>query len=263
MDLNHPQVTSVEPAYPVTASCPLRVIPPLGLTVLHPPSQNGTLYLQHDNTRLLLRVQSHYQTEVSQRGRTNQSATFMPACPPEYIPGLCRPGSSSSPGTPGVDAGEPSLFAVLDLGLGEEHQSGPAPVELVAHNEVTQVNLTVPVWLEKPLNGLVVLPHPTNRVLMESVVVSVSTCVHVCVSLCVHMCVNVPYVHVFVSSQSYSASVKEGSNPTFKWTVDDKPHFTYYNTVLNVIYQHPAVYKLTVSLPHRWSLSPAKHWAYT
>lgn len=47
--------------------------------------------------------------------------------------------------------------------------------------------------------------------------------------------------------QSYTASVREGSSPTFKWTVDDKPYFTYYNTVLNVIYQHAAVYKLTVS----------------
>jgi len=187
MDLNHPQVTSVEPAYPVTASCPVRVIPPLGLTVLHPPSQNGTLYLQPDNTRLLLRVQSRYQTEVSQRGRANHSATFLPACPPEYssVPGLCRPVSSSSPG---VEAAEPSLFAVLDLGLGEEHQSGPAPVELVAHNEVTQVNLTVPVWLEKPLSGLVVLPHPTNRVLMESVVVSVSMCVCLCECVCPYVC---------------------------------------------------------------------------
>lgn len=42
----------------------------------------------------------------------------------------------------------------------------------------------------------------------------------------------------------------EGSNPTFKWTVDDKPFFTYYNTVLNVIYQHAAVYKLTVSFSY-------------
>lgn len=48
--------------------------------------------------------------------------------------------------------------------------------------------------------------------------------------------------------QSYTASVLEGSNPTFKWTVDDKPFFTYYNTVLNVIYRHADVYKLTVSL---------------
>lgn len=47
--------------------------------------------------------------------------------------------------------------------------------------------------------------------------------------------------------QSYTASVLDGSDPTFKWTVDDKPFFTYYNTVLNVIYQHADVYKLTVS----------------
>ena len=47
--------------------------------------------------------------------------------------------------------------------------------------------------------------------------------------------------------QSYAAAVEQGSNPTFKWTVDDKPYFTYYNTVLNVIYQNPAVYKLSVS----------------
>ena len=55
--------------------------------------------------------------------------------------------------------------------------------------------------------------------------------------------------------QSYTASVREGSNPTFKWTVDDKPYFTYYNTVLNVIYQHAAIYKLTVSSVHRDTLS--------
>lgn len=57
----------------------------------------------------------------------------------------------------------------------------------------------------------------------------------------------VSYRRVFVCFQSYTASVLEGSNPTFKWTVDDKPYFTYYNTVLNVIYQHAATYKLTVS----------------
>lgn len=60
-------------------------------------------------------------------------------------------------------------------------------------------------------------------------------------------------LHLF---QSYTASVLEGSNPTFKWTVDDKPFFTYYNTVLNVIYQHADVYKLTVSLLHVYSFLP-------
>lgn len=41
--------------------------------------------------------------------------------------------------------------------------------------------------------------------------------------------------------------VEGGTDPNFKWTVDDKPYFTYYNTVFNVIYQNAAVYKLTVS----------------
>jgi hypothetical protein len=45
-------------------------------------------------------------------------------------------------------------------------------VELVAHNEVTEVNLTLAVWVERPLGGLLVLPHPTSRVLMNSVLVS-------------------------------------------------------------------------------------------
>lgn len=50
------------------------------------------------------------------------------------------------------------------------------------------------------------------------------------------------------------ATVEEGSDPTFKWTVDDKPHFTYYNTVLNIIYQNDAVYKLSVSIRHNFFL---------
>lgn len=60
--------------------------------------------------------------------------------------------------------------------------------------------------------------------------------------------------------QSYTASVLKGSNPSFKWTVDDKPFFTYYNTVLNVIYQHAAVYKLTVSQETMSPLTPNLFW---
>lgn len=47
--------------------------------------------------------------------------------------------------------------------------------------------------------------------------------------------------------QSYVASVEGGTDPSFKWTVDDKPYFTYYNSMLNIIYQNAAVYKLTVT----------------
>uniref|UniRef100_A0A7N8XQB0 Polycystic kidney disease 1a n=1 Tax=Mastacembelus armatus TaxID=205130 RepID=A0A7N8XQB0_9TELE len=208
------QVTSTETSYPASASCPLRVVPPLGLTILHPISQNSTIYLQPNDTRLLLRVQSRYLTRVSQRD-SNRSVTFHPECPSEFSasPALCRPGPNS--GT-GVDTSEPSVYAVLELNLSEEEQKSPVQVELEAHNNVTEASLVVVVRLEEPLRGLVVQPHPAQRVLMESVV-------------------------------SYTASVLEGSSPTFKWTVDDKPYFTYYNTVLNVIYQHAAIYKLTVT----------------
>lgn len=41
--------------------------------------------------------------------------------------------------------------------------------------------------------------------------------------------------------------MEAGSDVTFRWTVDDKPSFTFYNVVFNVIYQSPAVYKLSVS----------------
>uniref|UniRef100_A0A3Q1JAV5 Uncharacterized protein n=1 Tax=Anabas testudineus TaxID=64144 RepID=A0A3Q1JAV5_ANATE len=205
-------VTSVEPSYPASASCPLRVVPPLGLTILHPTLQNGTLYLQPNDTRVLLRVQSGYITKASRRG-TNRSVTFQSVCPSEFssTPALCQSGPSSGSG-----ADEPSLYAVIELSLPVEEQKGPVQVELEAHNNVTEASLTIIVHLEEPLRGLMVQPHPAHRVLMESVV-------------------------------SYTASVLGGSNPTFKWTVDDKPYFTYYNTVLNVIYQHAAVYKLTVT----------------
>jgi len=163
-------VTSAEPSYPASASCPLRVVPPLGLTILHPLPRNGTLYLQPNDTRLLLRVQSSYETKASWRG-SNHSVTFQPECPSEFSSSLvlCRPGLSTGSG---VRATEPSLYAVLDLNLGVEEQRSPVQVELEAHNNVTEASLIMVVQLEEPLRGLVVQPHPTHRVLMESVVVS-------------------------------------------------------------------------------------------
>ncbi|KAJ8383686.1 hypothetical protein AAFF_G00215280 [Aldrovandia affinis] len=107
-----------------------------------------------------------------------------------------------------------TLFAYVDLQLGDV--ASATTVVLTAHNEVTSTNLTVPVRVEEPLRGLKVTPHPNHRVLMETMV-------------------------------SFSADVEAGSNPVFKWTVDDKPHYTYYNAVLNVIYQNAAIYKLSVT----------------
>lgn len=207
-------VYSADPSYPASDTCLLRVVPPLGLTVIYPALQNGSIYLQPNDTRILLRVQSRYPTNVTWNG-ANRTMTFLPSCPSDFMsrPGLCQhsPNSGSR-----AELTEPSQYAVLDLGPGLEGHERPLQLELEAHNNVTEASLSVVVLLEEPLLGLVVLPHPTHRVLMESVV-------------------------------SYTASVLKGSNPTFKWTVDDKPYFTYYNTVLNVIYQHAAIYKLTVT----------------
>lgn len=163
-------MTSVEPSYSVSASCPLRVVAPLGLTILHPPVQNGTLYIQSNDTRLLLRVQSRDPTMVSWHG-SNHSATFKSECPLDFLsnPALCQLGAN--PGSGGVVA-EPSQFAVLDLSLKMEEHKDPVKVELEAHNNVIEASLKVIVHLEKPLRGLVVQPHPARRVLMESVVVS-------------------------------------------------------------------------------------------
>lgn len=163
-------MTSAEPSYPASASCPLRVVPPLGLTILHPSPRNGTLYLQPNDTRLLLRVQSRYETTASCRG-ANCSVTFQAECPREFSvsPTLCRPGLSTGSG---AEVAEPSLYAVLHLSLGTEEKRSSVQVELEAHNNVTEASLTVVIQLEEPLRGLMVQPHPAHRVLMESVVVS-------------------------------------------------------------------------------------------
>lgn len=57
-------------------------------------------------------------------------------------------------------------------------------------------------------------------------------------------CTSIKCPHAF---QSYVPVMEAGSDVTFRWTVDDKPSFTFYNVVFNVIYQSPAVYKLSVS----------------
>uniref|UniRef100_A0A3Q2C8H1 Polycystin 1, transient receptor potential channel interacting n=1 Tax=Cyprinodon variegatus TaxID=28743 RepID=A0A3Q2C8H1_CYPVA len=221
-------VSSTEPSYPSSASCPLQIVPPLGLTILHPPN-NGTLYMQPNNTRLVLRVHSQYETRVSRLG-TNHSVTFQSECPTELFSSqtVCQPGWS--PGSE-VKVSQHFMYAVLDLSLKREEKSGPVKVELEAHNNVTESSLTVVVHLEEPLEGLVVKPDPEHRVLMDSVV-------------------------------SYTASVVKGSNPTFKWTVDDKPYFTYFNSVLNVIYQNAAIYKLTVTATNHVS-TLVKHFNIT
>uniref|UniRef100_A0A8C5UCL9 Polycystin 1, transient receptor potential channel interacting n=1 Tax=Malurus cyaneus samueli TaxID=2593467 RepID=A0A8C5UCL9_9PASS len=103
-------------------------------------------------------------------------------------------------------------FAVVQLGdLGE----GVSTHVLVAENAVSSQNITVTVKVEEPIRGLRATPDPESRVLLNT--------------------------------RSYIPVMEAGSDVTFRWTVDDKPSFTFYNVVFNVIYQSPAVYKLSLT----------------
>uniref|UniRef100_A0A674H2L1 Polycystin 1, transient receptor potential channel interacting n=1 Tax=Taeniopygia guttata TaxID=59729 RepID=A0A674H2L1_TAEGU len=103
-------------------------------------------------------------------------------------------------------------FAVLQLG-GLGH--GLSTHVLVAENSVSSQNITVTVKVEEPIRGLRATPDPESRVLLNT--------------------------------RSYIPVMEAGSDVTFRWTVDDKPSFTFYNVVFNVIYQSPAVYKLSLT----------------
>uniref|UniRef100_A0A8D0FRZ2 Polycystin 1, transient receptor potential channel interacting n=1 Tax=Strix occidentalis caurina TaxID=311401 RepID=A0A8D0FRZ2_STROC len=102
-------------------------------------------------------------------------------------------------------------FAVVSLsGLRE----GVSTHVLVVDNAVSSQNITVMVKVEEPIRGLRATPDPESRVL---------------------------------GILSYVPVMEAGSDVTFRWTVDDKPSFTFYNVVFNVIYQSPAVYKLSLT----------------
>ncbi|NXH14483.1 PKD1 protein, partial [Bucco capensis] len=104
-------------------------------------------------------------------------------------------------------------FAVVSLrGLRE----GLSTHVLVAENVVSSQNITITVKVEEPIRGLRATPDPESRVLLNTRV-------------------------------SYIPVMEAGSDVTFRWTVDDKPSFTFYNVVFNVIYQSPAVYKLSLT----------------
>uniref|UniRef100_A0A7M4F3Z7 Polycystin 1, transient receptor potential channel interacting n=1 Tax=Crocodylus porosus TaxID=8502 RepID=A0A7M4F3Z7_CROPO len=101
-------------------------------------------------------------------------------------------------------------FSVVGLsGLGD----GVNTLVLVAENAVSAQNITISVKVEEPIRGLRATPDPETRVLLNT----------------------------------YVPMLEAGSDVTFRWTVDDKPSFTFYNVVFNVIYQSAAVYKLSLT----------------
>uniref|UniRef100_A0A8C2KP09 Polycystic kidney disease 1a n=1 Tax=Cyprinus carpio TaxID=7962 RepID=A0A8C2KP09_CYPCA len=206
------EVTSSDEDFPVTASCPIHVIPPLGPAVIYPTNHNGTVYFLPNQTWILVMVRSQHDALIGQQG-SNETIPFHNSCPENLVAKVaeCRqPGPYSD-----------TMFAWFDLQLG----STPEQTKVLLHiqSNVTKASLQIQARVQEPLRGLVIKPHPAHRVLMESVV-------------------------------SYIASVEGGTDPSFKWTVDDKPYFTYYNSMLNIIYQNAAVYKLTVTAMNQVSM---------
>ncbi|XP_042293955.1 polycystin-1 [Sceloporus undulatus] len=104
-------------------------------------------------------------------------------------------------------------FSVVKLeGIGENVST----VVLWAENAVSSQNITVLVKAEEAIRGLRATPDPESRILLNNRV-------------------------------TYIPMMDAGSDVTFRWTVDDKPSFTFYNEFFHVIYQTPAVYKLSLT----------------
>uniref|UniRef100_A0A8C1Y5A5 Polycystic kidney disease 1a n=1 Tax=Cyprinus carpio TaxID=7962 RepID=A0A8C1Y5A5_CYPCA len=206
------EVTSSDEDFPVTASCLIHVVPPLGPTVIYPTNRNGTVYFLPNQTWILVTVRSQHDAQIGWQG-SNETVPVHDACPENLMAKVaeCRQ----------PDPYNDTMFAWFDLQLGST--PGQTNVLLHVQNNVTKASLQIQARVQEPLQGLVIKPHPAHRVLMESVV-------------------------------SYTASVEGGTDPSFKWTVDDKPYFTYYNSMLNIIYQNAAVYKLTVTAMNQVSV---------
>ncbi|XP_039541161.1 polycystin-1 [Pimephales promelas] len=206
------EVTSNDKDFPVTASCPIRAVPPLAPTVIHPINHSGTVYFLPNQTWILVAVRSQHDASIEREGG-NATVAFRSSCPQHLVAKVAecrRPGPFND-----------TMFAWVDLQLGST--PGQTAVVLRVKSEVTEASLQIEARVQERLRGLVVHPHPAHRVLMESIV-------------------------------SYVASVEEGSDPSFKWTVDDNPNFTYYSSNLNIIYQIAGVYKLVVTAMNQVSM---------
>lgn len=154
------EVTSDSPDLPVTASCPIHVIPPLSLTLVYPASHNGTVYFLPNQTLVLVKVRSKHSAVIGLQG-SNRTLPFQRFCPKELESRVIECNTAGS--------NNDTLFAWLDLELGST--PGHSKVVLHSQNDLTEASLEIKVGVEEPLRGLQIQPHPAHRVLMETVVV--------------------------------------------------------------------------------------------
>lgn len=154
------EVTSNDEDFPVTASCPIQVVPPLAPTVIHPINHSGTVYFLPNQTWILVTVRSQHDALIEREGN-NTTVAFHSSCPQDLVAKVAecrRPGPYND-----------TMFAWVDLQLGST--PGQTTVMLRVKSEVTEASLQIEARVQEPLRGLVVQPHPAHRVLMESIVV--------------------------------------------------------------------------------------------
>lgn len=161
------EVASVHLEFPVSASCPIHIIPPLQPALIYPAYQNGTVYFLPNQTSVLVKVHSEYNVVLNTLSSEGEhTVPFRNSCPPELVTKVpdCQ--------TPNqVD--DHTLFAWLDLRLGV----APGNVKVVLHasSEVTEAQLEMRATVEELIQGLEIHPNPAHRVLMETVVVRLAS----------------------------------------------------------------------------------------
>ncbi|XP_078415046.1 polycystin-1 [Cetorhinus maximus] len=180
------------------ASCTVQVVAPItDLSVIYPPKQNGVIYVPKNQAIIIVKVKSSDGTSTSWSG-SSQNFSCEATCPSE-LSSNCEKDNNT-------------CFSRIPLVFKDSNLTS---IVISAKNKVSSVNKTVTVKAEDPIEGLMILPDPSVRVLSNSLV-------------------------------SYTARVSAGTNVMFKWTVDDKASFIHYNQVYKVIYRTEAVYKLSL-----------------
>ncbi|XP_072337691.1 polycystin-1 isoform X1 [Scyliorhinus torazame] len=192
------QATVENTPFSSNASCTVQVVASItDLSVIYPPKQNGVIYVPKNEAIIIVKVKSSDRTSTSWSG-SNQNFSCEATCPSELLSN-CEKDNNT-------------CFSRIPLAFKDCNVTS---IVITAKNKVSFVNKTVTVKAEDSIEGLMILPDPSVRVLSNSLV-------------------------------SYTARVSAGTNVMFKWTVDDKASFIHYNQIYKVIYRTEAVYKLSL-----------------
>ncbi|KAL7979032.1 hypothetical protein Chor_015056 [Crotalus horridus] len=217
-----------------------------GLRVVYPPEKGGRVYVESNSTWLVVKILSGMNATSGRLGG-NQSFPFGRSCPPAVTPLVAECARETND----------TWFSVILLeGIGHNLST----VVLWAKNAVSSQNITVRVRAEDAIRGLRVTPDPETRVLQNKRVekgpdddraqLPALQRPNLSLARIDEIWARVAPSEIAVCAsplQSYIPVMDTGSDVTFRWRLDDKSSFTFYNDVFHVLYQSPAVYKLSLT----------------